>query len=213
MKQEFKAYVRVDSRNRIVPGSLVLRRPRQRPGNRDNGKWLEINPYLCCSFGESGTPQNLAAAALVAPNSYTATITSGGLTETVNTGTTTVSALAAYLSSNYASVGSFVANGSNVVFTPSSDGATVSIGQGIDGQNVLLPTLTGGNPNYHITIENISLTTGDVNTGTTTPATLQTFLTATYGADGTFTLNGSTSIVFKPINEGTLLDIQAGPAV
>lgn len=210
MRQDFKAYVLLDSRNRWVPGSLQLRKPNQRPARNHNGRWIELVPYACCVPGESGTPQTVVVPTLVAPNSFNLTVTSGGLNDVVNTGTATIGALNTYLNTNYNSVGSFVVDGTNIIFTPTVDGAIITIGQSVDGINVTLPTLTGGAPNYHIQLTSGSLTTGDVDTGTTTPAALQTYLTTNYGTNGTFTLNGTTSIVFKATNTGTTLAITAG---
>lgn len=211
MRQNLKAFVRVDASNRIVPGSLVLRK--HQPGSVKtvtNGRWMEINPYLCCNFTPGPTPQTVAIPTLTGANSYTVTIASGGITVgPTNTGVTTPAALVSYLNSNYASVGSFTLSGTNVIFTPTVAGATLTLGQGLNGVNVALPTLSGGSPNYHITLANGAMTTGDVNTSTTTGAALVTYLTTNYGTLGTYTLNG-TNVLFKAAASGTTLTIVAG---
>jgi len=43
-KRDLKAYVRFDGSNRIVAGSLVLRRNKPKVG-----KWQEILAYECCN--------------------------------------------------------------------------------------------------------------------------------------------------------------------
>lgn len=43
-KKDLKGYVRVDGNQRIVPGSLVLRRSMPKVG-----KWIEIPAYECCN--------------------------------------------------------------------------------------------------------------------------------------------------------------------
>lgn len=42
-KRDLKAYVRIDGSNRVVAGSLVLRRNKPKVG-----KWKEITAYECC---------------------------------------------------------------------------------------------------------------------------------------------------------------------
>lgn len=211
MRQDLKAYVLIDSRNRFVPGSLILRKPNQRPARHHNGKWVELTPYLCCVAGEAGTPQTLTPPTLTAPNTFTVTVTSGGLTETVNTGTTTVSALATYMTTNYGDVGTFVADGTTIIFTPSVDGATVTFGQALNGVNVALPALDGGNPNYIISFTNGPLSIVGVDSNTTTGAALVAYLTANYAALGTYTLNG-TNVLYKAAAgaSGTILGLTAG---
>lgn len=210
MRQDFKGYVLIDSHNRIVPGSLILRKPNQRPPMRYHGRWLEIEPYTCCVPGGSGTPVTLAVPTLTAPNSYTVEVSSGGILERADTGLTDINDLNDYMNDHYSDVGSFAVSGTSIIFTPSVDGATITFSQAVDGEEIDLPTLDGGNPNYHIELVNGSLTTGDVDTGTTTPAALQSYLTTNYSLDGTYTLNGTTSIVFKATSVGTELTITAG---
>jgi hypothetical protein len=43
-KRDLKAYVRFDGSQRVVPGSLVLRRNKPKVG-----KWQEILAYECCN--------------------------------------------------------------------------------------------------------------------------------------------------------------------
>ena len=43
-KRDLKAYVRFDGSQRVVPGSLVLRRNKPKVG-----KWQEIVGYECCN--------------------------------------------------------------------------------------------------------------------------------------------------------------------
>ena len=44
-KRPLKAFVRYDGRNRLVGGSLILRRKMPKGG----GNWVEIPAYKCCS--------------------------------------------------------------------------------------------------------------------------------------------------------------------
>ena len=43
-KRDLKAYVRFDGNQRVIPGSLVLRRNKPKVGN-----WKEIQTYECCN--------------------------------------------------------------------------------------------------------------------------------------------------------------------
>ena len=45
-KRDLKAYVRFDGNQRVIPGSLVLRRNKPKVGN-----WKEIQTYECCDGG------------------------------------------------------------------------------------------------------------------------------------------------------------------
>jgi hypothetical protein len=45
-KRDLKAYVRFDGNQRVIPGSLVLRRAKPKVGN-----WKEIQTYECCDGG------------------------------------------------------------------------------------------------------------------------------------------------------------------
>lgn len=212
MRKDLKAFVRVDASNRVIPGSMVLRK--RMPGGH-NGTWLEIQTYVCCippgSPGGPGAPITVAVPAIVEPNTFFVTLVTNGVTETVDTGTTTGAALVTYLQTNYPSAGTYVLDGTNVIFTPATDGIQLIITADTNVQTVTLPTLTGPLPNYHIEIANGGLTTGDVNTSTTTPATLITYLTTNYATEGTYTLNvGNTAVYFTPDSAGTTLAITAG---
>ena len=43
-KRDLRAYVRYDGNQRVIPGSLVLRRNKPKVGN-----WKEIEAYECCN--------------------------------------------------------------------------------------------------------------------------------------------------------------------
>lgn len=43
-KQDLKAFVRIDGSQRVVAGSLILRRKKPKVG-----KWIEIPAYECCN--------------------------------------------------------------------------------------------------------------------------------------------------------------------
>lgn len=45
-----KAFVRFDGTGRIIPGSLIRRRKMPK-----TGRWMEIQPYLCCTTSTSTT--------------------------------------------------------------------------------------------------------------------------------------------------------------
>ena len=49
-KRDLKAYVRYDGNQRVIPGSLVLRRAKPKVGN-----WKEIQTYECCDGGGACT--------------------------------------------------------------------------------------------------------------------------------------------------------------
>lgn len=134
MKKDLKGYVRIDARGRIVPGSLVLRR--KRPANDHNGTFIEVQTYQCCippgDPGGTGAPTTVALPTLTggAPN-YHIEISIGNLTTgDIDTGTTTGAALVTYLTTNYASEGTYVLSGTNVIFTPTTPGVTLAITAG-----------------------------------------------------------------------------------
>lgn len=135
MRQDLRAFVRIDSRNRVIPGSLVLRKKEPNPFGH-NGRWFEIQAYLCCAA--PGTP-----------------------------------------------------GGPQLPIT------------------IALPTLDVGNPNYHINLTVVGVSTGDIDTGTTTPAALATYLTTNYSAAGTYVISG-TNLIFTPTVAGSTLAITAG---
>jgi hypothetical protein len=66
-KRDLKAYVRFDGSQRVVPGSLVLRRNKPKVG-----KWQEILAYECCN------PTTTTSTTTVAPATTTTTTTSEG---------------------------------------------------------------------------------------------------------------------------------------
>lgn len=64
-KRDLKAYVRFDGSNRIVAGSLVLRRNKPKVG-----KWQEILAYECCNPTTTSTTT-------MAPTTTTTTTSEG----------------------------------------------------------------------------------------------------------------------------------------
>jgi hypothetical protein len=209
MKRDLFAYVRVDASGRIVPGSLILRK---KPIVNSGGDFMAIQTYRCCvpagTPGGAELPQTLATPTLTTGQSYSAVITNNGIVTTIPTGVTTPATLATYLTTNYSSLGTYTVDGTSIVFTPSGDGISLTIGTATN-TSIALPTLDVGNPNYHIEIESGALSTGDIDTGTTTGATLVTYLTTNYAAYGFYVLNG-TNVVFTPKISGATLAITAG---
>lgn len=53
--QRLKAYVRFDGSNRVVAGSLILRRNKPKVG-----KWQEIQAYECCNQTTTTTTTTVA---------------------------------------------------------------------------------------------------------------------------------------------------------
>ena len=53
-KRPLKGFVRFDGQNRIVAGSLILRRKMPKVG-----KWMEISAYQCCNTTTSTTTTQL----------------------------------------------------------------------------------------------------------------------------------------------------------
>lgn len=209
MKKDLFAYVRVDATGRIVPGSLILRK---KPLAQSGGNFIQVTTYQCCApAGTPGgpqVPQTLATPTLTTGQSYAVTIVNNGITTVVATGTNTPATLATYMTTNYSSLGTYVVSGTNIIFTPANENISVSFSVATN-TSVALPTLDGSNPNYHIDITNGSLSTGDVDTGTTTGATLVTYLTTNYSDYGYYVLNG-TNVVSTPKTTGTTLAITAG---
>lgn len=131
MRKDLRAYVRVDASNRVIPGSMVLRK--RPPGNRSNGTWVEVLTYVCCAPpGTPGGPQEPVTVAIPAIDPVTQTfsieISNGGMTTgVVDTATTTAADLVTYLTTNYASEGTYVLDGTNITFTPALAGTTLAI--------------------------------------------------------------------------------------
>ena len=50
-----KAYVRYDGSNRVVAGSLILRKNKPKVG-----KWKEISAYECCNLTTTSTTTTIA---------------------------------------------------------------------------------------------------------------------------------------------------------
>jgi hypothetical protein len=209
MKRDLKGFVRIDNQGRIVPGSLILRK--KMPVST-GGRFIEVTTYECCApAGTPGgpqLPQTLTTPAVTTGQGYSITITSSGVVTTVATGTNTPATLLTYLQTNYAGLGTYTLDGTSIVFTPTNPGTTLAIGVATN-TSIALPTLDVGNPNYHIEIESGVLSTGDVDTGTITGATLVTYLTTNYSAYGYYVLNG-TNVVFTPKISGATLAITAG---
>ena len=49
-KRSLRGFIRIDGQNRKVAGSLIMRRKMPKVG-----KWIEVEPYLCCTTTTSTT--------------------------------------------------------------------------------------------------------------------------------------------------------------
>lgn len=67
------AYVRIDSRNRVVPGSLILRR---KPiTGRHAGRFIEVTAYTCCAPTTTSSTTTTSTTRLTTTTSSTTTTT------------------------------------------------------------------------------------------------------------------------------------------
>jgi hypothetical protein len=104
-----KAFVRMDANERVVPGSLVLRKSKPK-----NGKWFEIPQNKCCGVGGS-VVVDITAFTLATDATVTVSLGCGSAQVTEVT-ITTVGAneaarradLVAKLTSNFGGFGTFV---------------------------------------------------------------------------------------------------------
>lgn len=122
MGASLKAFVRKDANERVVPGSLVLRKSKPK-----NGKWFEIPQNQCC--GGAGTVVvDITSLALATDASVTVKVGCGSLFADGVAITTTGADeparrtnLVSQLNSLFSSFGSFVLSTANsITFTSSS---------------------------------------------------------------------------------------------
>jgi len=109
LDKKLKAFVRYDGSERIVPGSLILRKNKPKVGN-----WKQVSSNYCCDgIGISYTPSSLS----IANVDLTLTCSSGkSIVVNTNTASTNMVTLLAALNTSAGYLG---------VFT-SPDGATVN---------------------------------------------------------------------------------------
>jgi hypothetical protein len=127
LDKKLKAFVRYDGSQRVVPGSLILRKNKPKVGT-----WKEVSSNYCCDgIGINHTPSSLS----IANVDLTLTCSSGkSIVVNTNTASTNMVTLLAALNASAGYLGVFTSpNGTTVNFVVNTDvantlcyGATLS---------------------------------------------------------------------------------------
>lgn len=114
-KRDLTAYVRYDATNRVVAGSLVLRRSKPK-----NGNWKEVQTYECCNDVTITTTVSNSNIILLGLRLFCNGVTIG--TYNTNDSTTTIEDVAILLNITYGMLGVFaVVDEGTISFTVSID--------------------------------------------------------------------------------------------